>query len=695
LAGYRVESVVGQGGMGIVYRATHLRLQRVDALKVITPELAEAAEFRSRFERESQVAAQIDHPNVIPIYAAGDEEGLLYIAMRFVEGTDLRAVLRREGRIEPRRAAQIVAAVGDALDAAHERGLVHRDVKPANVLIARLRGQEHVYLSDFGLAKIVASPTGETRTGMFVGTTDYVSPEQALGARLDARSDVYSLGCTLFHMLTGQVPYPMEFEPAKLVAHTQEPVPSVLSIAPDVPAEFETVVARATGKRPEERYPSAGDLGRAAVAAAEGRPLLDVQRSVATGRAAPIDVATTAPAAPSVPDTTVLATAPADVRPEHTAKTAEAPIEQPRAAATAPAATRSSGAKRRWALLGGAGAVVVGAIVAAVVALGTGSTKHHAGNRPQPRPSGTAHVFTKGAIRVGNTPDGIVISQDYVWVANAGDGTVTRIDEFSGRVRQTIPFANHSVGASPIVATTTNDRIWVGDSRDGTVTPINALNGEIAGHPISVGGHPDALVAAAGYIWVATSDNNMVVRINPATGALVQGAIQVGIDPMRMGVGMTSLWVASAGDGTVTQIPFSGQGTRRIPVGDHPHGITFVPPREIWVANSDNTVTRFDAASGNRLGSIQVGRGPRRIAEGDQSVFVANADDGTVTQINLRTGLVRKIKIGGHPDAIAFAGTVAWVDSWSQPSPHYRGAPGTVTRISVQTGKILPAPPTP
>jgi serine/threonine-protein kinase len=602
-------------------------------------------------------------------------------------------VLRREGRIEPRRAAQIVAAVGDALDAAHERGLVHRDVKPANVLITHQRGKEHVYLSDFGLAKVVASPTGETRTGMFVGTTDYVSPEQALGARLDARSDVYSLGCTLFHMLTGQVPYPIDFEPAKLVAHTQEPVPSVLSIAPDVPAEFETVVARATGKRPEDRYPSAGDLGRAAVAAAEGRPLLEVQRSVATGYAAPIDVATTAPAASVLGDTTVLAPASADARQKDIPRTVEAPLEQP-TSRTAPTTKPAAGTRRRWALLGGAGAVVAGAIVAAVVALGGGSTKHHAANQPQARPPGITHVFTKGAIRVGNAPDGIVISQDSVWVANAGDGTVTRIDEFSGRMRQTIRFANHSVGASPVVAA--NNTIWVADSRDGKVIPIDALSGKIAGDPIGVGGQPGALVVAAGYIWVATSNNNMVVRIKAATGALVPGAIQVGSDPVRMGVGMGSVWVASAGDGTVTQIPFSGQGARRIPVGDHPRGVTFVPGGEIWVANPDNnTITRFNATSGQKLGSTPVGSAPRRVAPGEASVFIANADDGTVTQMNMRTGQrIRTIKIGGHPDAIAVAGGVAWVDSWSQPSVRYRGAPGSVTRISEQTGKILPAPPT-
>lgn len=683
MAGYRVDSVVARGGMGVVYRATHLRLQRIDALKVIAPEFAGQEEFRSRFERESQVAAQIDHPNVIPIYAAGEEEGLLYIAMRFVEGTDLRAVLRREGRIEPGRAAQIVAAVSAALDAAHERGLVHRDVKPANVLIAYQRGQEHVYLSDFGLAKVVASPKGETRTGMFVGTTDYVSPEQALGQRPDARSDVYSLGCTLFHMLTGQVPYPIEFEPAKLVAHTQDPLPSILSVAPHLPAELDAVVGRATAKRPEDRYLSAGDLGRAALAAVEGRRPLEEQRSVATGYAAPIEVATTAPAAMSVPDATVLATAPAELRHEGIPETAESPIEQPtaRAGATTESATaQGAGAKRRWALLGGAAAVVAAAVVAAVVALNSGpARKHHAG------------VFTRGAISVGNSPDGITISQGSVWVANAGDGSVTQVDQASGKVLRTIPFANHSVGASPITAA--NNRIWVADGRDGTITPINAFNGAKAAPPISVGGHPAALVAAAGDIWVANS-NDTVVRLNMDSGAPVGRPIRVGFHPRRMAVGMGSIWVAND-DGTVTQINALTGAVVGAPirVGGHPNGIN-VAAGDVWVVNPDNkTVIRFDAASRALVGRpIPVGAGPRRIAVGQNSIWVANAGDGTVTRINFRTGQVLStIKVGGHPDAISVAGGVAWVDSWSQPSVRFRGAPGSVTRIGESTGKILPA----
>jgi serine/threonine-protein kinase len=407
---------------------------------------------------------------------------------------------------------------------------------------------------------------------------------------------------------------------------------------------------------------------------------------VATGYAAPIDVATTAPVPLSVPESTVLATAPAELRPEETPKTAEALIEQPtpRAAPAAePATAGGARAKRRWALLSAAAAVVAAAVVAAVVALGSGSTKHVS----------TKHVFTKGAIYVGNAPDGIVAGLRYVWVANAGDGSVTKLDKGSGRVIRTIPFANHSVGASP--ATILNDIVWVADGSDGEVFPINTLS-DTVGRGISVGGHPSALVHAAGYVWVATNNNNRVVRIDPVKEALVPGWFQVGPDPIRMGVSKDSVWVANAGDGTVTRIianpPLAEPPIR---VGDHPHGITFVPVPggEIWVANPDNnTVTRFSAASGKMLGSIQVGSDPRRIAVGQDSVFVANAGDGTVTQINFQGQVLHTIHVGGHPDAITAVAGVAWVDSWNQPTVRYHGAPGSVTRIEELTGNILAAP---
>ncbi len=676
LAGYRIDAVVGRGGMGVVYRATHLRLQRADALKVIAPDLADEPAFRSRFEREWKVAAQIDHPNAIPIYAAGEEEGLLYIAMRFVDGTDLRAVLRQDERIEPHRAATIVDAVAQALDAAHGRGLVHRDVKPANVLLARRPNGEHVYLTDFGLAKVISSPEGDTQTGMFVGTTDYVSPEQVMGHRLDARSDVYSLGCTLFHMLTGRVPYPMQFQAAKLVAHTREAVPSVIAITPNLPPEFEEVVGRAMAKRPDDRYASAGDFARAALAATEGRSFVGEQTSVARGAAAPAEAAvatgggsattprSAAPDTGAAPDTAYVASA---VRVARTAAK-----ERPTAGTAEVTSADGGKPRRRLPVLVGAGALIVAAIVAAVVVLSGGSS-------------------TAGAITVGNSPDGITINNRSVWIANAGDGTVARIDQISGKLVKTIQYADHSNVAGPI--TNTNDHVWVANTQDGTVTRINAANGDLEGAPISVGGHPNAITAARGDLWVLRSDNDTVARIDAGSGSLV-GTIHVGKVPERIAPDTAgNIWVPNSGDGTITQIDGgTGNVIGTLHVGGHPTAIA-IAQGDIWVSDSEtNTVTRIDLASRRQIGApIVVGRRPIRIAIGQTAVWVADSGDGTVTEIDTTTGKVVRspISVGGHPHAITVKDGIVWVTAWSQSVVHYRGVAGTVTRIEESNGKVF------
>ena len=291
IAGYRIEGVIGRGGMGVVYRATQRRLERSVALKLIAPAYAQDPEFRERFERESRIAASIEHPNVIPVHEAGEHDGLLFISMRFVDGTDLRALLSEEGSLAPGRTAALVSQVASALDAAHARGLVHRDVKPANVLVA---SGDHAYLPDFGLSQHTASGAGLTATGQFVGTLDYIAPEQLAGERVDARTDVYSLGCVLFETLTGEVPFPRDSDPAKLWAHMNEPPPRATEVQPELSPRFEEVIARALAKHPADRYASAGDLGRAALAAVEGRDVSEPERGVATGQAAPADAAATA-----------------------------------------------------------------------------------------------------------------------------------------------------------------------------------------------------------------------------------------------------------------------------------------------------------------------------------------------------------------------------------------------------------------
>jgi hypothetical protein len=336
-AGYRIESRLGRGGMGILYLALEPGLERRVALKLIAPEAAADEVFGQRFAEESRIAASIEHPNVVPIYAAGEEAGVPWIAMRYVAGSDLGRRLVREGRLEPADAVALIAQVGNGLDAIHAAGLVHRDVKPANVLLSGESGSEHAYITDFGVARNVATQTGLTQTGRFVGTLDYVAPEQISGEPIDARVDVYALGCLLYKLLTGEVPFPREGEAARLYAHLNDPPPAPSLYAQAVPMALDDVVIRAMSKAPDDRYLSAGDLGRAAQAALSGTTVSVPERTVATGDAATRETKTSEP---------------------REAKTEKLPEDPPRGG--------------RSLLAGGLLAAVVAAVVVAVIASGGG-----------------------------------------------------------------------------------------------------------------------------------------------------------------------------------------------------------------------------------------------------------------------------------------------------------------------------------
>jgi serine/threonine protein kinase len=263
VAGYTIEAVAGRGGMGIVYRARDSALERTVALKLIAPELAADSGFRARFEREMRVTAQLDHPNVIPVLGAGEEDGRLYLAMRWVDGTDLGLLIRERGALAPALAAELIAQAASALDAAHARGLVHRDVKPGNLLLPEGE-RPHVYLTDFGLAKRDES-TALTTTGGWIGTPDFAAPEQIEGRPLDARADVYALGCVLFAALAGRPPFADVPALRKPAAQVDEPPP-----LGEVPPAFRPLLGRALAKDPSDRQTSAGELGAEAVAAASG-----------------------------------------------------------------------------------------------------------------------------------------------------------------------------------------------------------------------------------------------------------------------------------------------------------------------------------------------------------------------------------------------------------------------------------------
>jgi len=287
-AGHRIEAQVGRGGMGVVYRARHCRLDRLVALKVIAPDLPEDPAARHRFREEAVVAASLEHPNVVPVHDAGEADGIAYLAMRYVQGTDLAVLVRGVDPLAPAHAAEIVARLGGALDCLHDAGYVHRDVKPRNVLVA---SDGHVYLTDFGLARHVADDARATRAGHWVGTVDYVAPEQIRGLPAGPRADVYGLGCVLFFAITGRAPFVGETPAASMWAHVHEPPPAPSRLCPELAPVLDEVVARALAKDPADRFATAGELGRAALRATHGAA--GAPKSVSSPRAAgPVEAPT-------------------------------------------------------------------------------------------------------------------------------------------------------------------------------------------------------------------------------------------------------------------------------------------------------------------------------------------------------------------------------------------------------------------
>ena len=258
IAGYRIEQLIGRGGMAVVYRATNVRLDRMVALKILSPDLARNDSFRQRFIRESRAGAAVDHPHVIPVFEAGEAQDVLFIAMRYVAGLDVRALIERVGQLPAARTVELVLQVASALDTAHAAGLVHRDVKPANMLLASFNddglGADHVYLSDFGLSKQSISSPSLTMTGQFLGTLDYMSPEQVNGRQIDGKTDQYALGCAAFEMLTGQPPFRRDANMAVMWAQVSAPPPPVRAARPELSPRVDEVLGRALAKAPEDRF---------------------------------------------------------------------------------------------------------------------------------------------------------------------------------------------------------------------------------------------------------------------------------------------------------------------------------------------------------------------------------------------------------------------------------------------------------
>jgi YVTN family beta-propeller protein len=644
-AGYQIDGVAGEGGMGVVYRATEIALQRPVALKLIAEDFSGDRKFRERFQRESMLAASIDHPNVIPVYEAGEVDGELYIAMRFVDGTDLLHAVGREGPLTPQRAVRIVSQVAAALDAAHRRGLVHRDVKPGNVLLTGEGDEEHAYLTDFGLVKTLEGDApGMTTAGTFVGTLDYSSPEAIQGQTADARSDVYSLACVLFFALARKSAFLRDSNVATMFAHVNEPPPSLIEAAPDVPPALAEVVAKGLAKNPDERQQSAGELARAA------------------------QQALTAPAPPSTP--------------------------RGPASAAATAAPADEGPPRRNRALGIALAavLVLGLVAAGLAAAGVFKSDDDPGGQAAEKPKATATAqatATKTAtatptaapsnpkvvasIPAGKGPDGISVTDDgTVFVTDADEGTFIRIDPKTNK-----PIGDPlDVGKAPDGVAGAKKVTWIASSGDDKVRRVESDPDPVVVGTIPVGKEPNGISLGKQLVWVTNSGDDTVNRIDRASATVVGTPIGVGKRPYGIFVG-SSVWVANHDDATVTHIDPSTSEVVGTPieVGKGPRGV-IEAFGSAWVSNADDgTVTRINADTFEVEGDpIRVGGDPRELTAGGGFVWVANARDNTVSRIDPKSGRVvgRSIPVGDDPIGIAFGAGSVWTANHQD---------GTVTRI--------------
>jgi serine/threonine protein kinase len=316
VASYRLDEILGRGGMAVVYRAFDTRLQRRVAMKILSPDLARDQEFRHRFIRESQAAAAVDHPNIIPIFEAGQFGSVLFIAMRFVEGRDVHSIIAQDGHLSVARTCSIVTQVAAALDAAHAHGLVHRDVKPANMLREPAEGSgraDHVYLSDFGLSKRSFASTGLTSKGHFLGTLNYIAPEQIEGKMVDGRADQYALACSAFEMLSGMPPFKRDETLAIMWAQISASPPAVTSMRPGLPGAVDPVLARALAKAPAERYQTCLEFAAALRRACglEAGPAVPESAAPDHPRTRPVNLADLAAAAAATPPASPPAASPA------------------------------------------------------------------------------------------------------------------------------------------------------------------------------------------------------------------------------------------------------------------------------------------------------------------------------------------------------------------------------------------------
>jgi DNA-binding beta-propeller fold protein YncE len=588
-AGYRIEGVVGRGGMGVVYRATELALDRPVALKLIAPELAGDDSFRERFLRESRLAASIDHAGILPVYAAGEAGGELYLATRFVAGTDLRALLD-DGPLPAQRALGLVGQVADALDAAHERGLVHRDVKPGNVLVDTA---DHCYLCDFGLTTQLVDG-GTTTTGRLAGSLDYLAPEQIRRGDVDGRADQYALACVLYELLSGAPPFRRESEAQTLWAHMQEEPPSLPAYD-----ELDPVFARALAKEPEERYEDCNafaDDARAALGLGPSPIAVRRRRRRIGGRLLAIGAALLGAAVVAV----VLALT---LRPD----------------AALEAAPNSVGAVDPQSLE-----------LTSVTSVGNTPTDVAASDdwvwvvnsndgagtisRIDPRTRRLVSTFS-----VAGTPRTIVAAFDSLWVGTT-EGRVHRVEPGTDLTESswTLPNAGEStafaedVGAGWLAAAP--NAVWAGSSR--ALSRIDPTASRMRPHVSSTWG---PMAYGYGSLWVLGRD---LERVSAATGRVV-GTVDLtpSSSSVDVATGFGSVWIADELQGIVRVDEREEAIVRTYDVGGSILGVA-VGGDAVWAASDDGTVVRVDPETDD-VTIVRVSGAPRVVDVGAGEVWVS------------------------------------------------------------------------
>ncbi len=595
LAGHRIEAELGHGGMGVVYRARHIALDQPRALKLIDPRLAGDEEAGGRFRREAQLAAAIEHPAVVLVHDAGEEGGRLYISMQLIDGVDLAALLE-SGSISPARSITILGQVAGALDAAHAAGLVHRDVKPENVLIADDGGAERAYLTDFGIGLLLAGgrDTRLTAESQVIGTSDYMAPEQIEAEAVDGRADVYALACLAFRMLTGSVPFPASSGVATLVAHRTAPRPSACALAPRLPAGVDAALARGMAVDPAERFATAGELVaelRSALGAASAEAAAPTRRMSAQRLPGPRrhTAALLAAALAVVIAVAILilvvggsdstsepqpASISFGVRTRPVAVAAGAkyvwtlsrrvnritaydqttgeraglgyPADEPRAAALVPGAlwvvtahdllrAEPDGSGVRAAHLDLADATDVVVDRRGVWVLDRG------GIEPRALRIDPETLEVTGTVFVGDDPQSLAAGAGAIWVANTGNGTVSEIDPRRAH-RMGNPI---QVGGRPTDIAAGGGKVWVADSFNGRLIPIDAgVSPPQAGDAIETLPQPRGLVAGFGSVWVGSQEDGVLQRFDAAGNHSVQGAWDVGDGPVDVSIGAGRIWTA-------------------------------------------------------------------------------------------------------------------------------------------------------